>query len=47
MQQEKALFTDSDGHSLSGETQLVPLAAVVDGQGFVTNEGKKRNDFCL
>ncbi|MEN5017049.1 amidohydrolase/deacetylase family metallohydrolase [Erwinia sp. Eh17-17] len=47
VQQEKALFTDSDGHSLSGETQLVPLAAVVGGQGFVTNEGKKRNDFCL
>ncbi|WP_338492037.1 amidohydrolase/deacetylase family metallohydrolase [Erwinia aphidicola] len=45
VQQESALFTDSDGQTLSGTTQLVPLAAVVAGQAFVTNEGKKRNDF--
>lgn len=47
VKQETCLFSDSDGQTLSGETHLVPLAAVVGGQAFVTNEGKKRDDFSV
>lgn len=47
LHQQPCVFTDSDGHTLAGETQLVPLAAMVGGQGFLTDEGKKRNDFSL
>jgi len=47
VKQETCLFSDSDGQTLSGETHLVPLAAVVSGQAFVTNEGKKRDDFSV
>lgn len=45
VQQKRTLFTDSDGHTLPGATQLVPLAAVVGGQRYLTNEGKKCHDF--
>ncbi|MBD8162114.1 amidohydrolase/deacetylase family metallohydrolase [Erwinia persicina] len=47
VKQETCLFSDSDGQTLSGETQLIPLAAVVNGRIFVTNEGKKRDDFSV
>lgn len=47
VKQGTCLFSDSDGQTLSGETHLVPLAAVVSGQAFVTNEGKKRDDFSI
>ncbi|UDK93628.1 amidohydrolase/deacetylase family metallohydrolase [Erwinia amylovora] len=47
LQQAVCLFGDADGQTLPGEMQLVPLAAVVGGQGFVTDEGKKRNDLSL
>lgn len=47
VKQETCLFRDSEGQTLSGKTQLVPLAAVVGGQIFVTNEGKKRDGFSI
>lgn len=47
VKQEACLFSDSDGQTLSGETHLVPLAAVVSGQAFMTNEGKKCDDFSV
>ncbi|ADP10243.1 dihydroorotase [Erwinia sp. Ejp617] len=47
LQQAVCLFSDADGQTLPGEMQLVPLAAVVGGQEFVTDEGKKRNDLSL
>ncbi|WP_338560570.1 amidohydrolase/deacetylase family metallohydrolase [Erwinia sp. E_sp_B04_7] len=45
--EETCLFTDSEGLSVSGEKQLVPLAAVVGGQWFTTDEGKKHHVFDL
>ena len=47
VKQDACLFSDSDGQTLSGEKQLIPLAAVVHGRIFVTNEGKKRDDFSV
>lgn len=47
LHQADCLFGDSDGQTLSGAIQLVPLVAVVGGQGFMTDEGKKRNDLSL
>lgn len=47
VKQDACLFNDSDGQTLSGEKQLIPLAAVVHGRIFVTNEGKKRDDFSV
>jgi len=47
LQQQPCLFSDSEGQTLAGEAQLIPLAAIVGGQGFLTDEGKKRNDFSL
>ncbi|MGB9095774.1 amidohydrolase/deacetylase family metallohydrolase [Erwinia sp.] len=47
VKEETCLFTDSEGESVSGEKQLVPLAAVVGGQWFITDEGKKNHVFDL
>lgn len=47
VKEETRLFTDSEGQSESGEKQLVPLAAVVSGQWFITDEGKKHHVFDL
>lgn len=47
VKEETCLFTDSEGQSVSGEKQLVPLAAVVGGQWFITDEGKKNHVFDL
>lgn len=47
VKEETCLFTDSEGLSVSGEKQLVPLAAVVGGQWFITDEGKKNHVFDL
>ncbi|CAO97973.1 amidohydrolase/deacetylase family metallohydrolase [Erwinia tasmaniensis] len=47
LQRAVCLFGDSDGQTLPGERQLVPLVAVVGGQGSMTDEGKKRNDLSL
>ena len=45
--EETCLFTDSEGQSVAGEKQLVPLAAIVAGQWFITDEGKKHHVFDL
>lgn len=47
LEQRSCLFSDSEGQTLEGNAQLIPLAALVGGQGFLTDEGKKRNDFSL
>lgn len=47
VKEETCLFTDSEGLSVSGEKQLVPLVAVVGGQWFITDEGKKHHVFDL
>lgn len=47
VREETCLFTDSEGLSVSGDKQLIPLAAVVSGQGFTTEEGKKHHVFDL
>lgn len=47
IKEESCLFTDAEGLSVSGEKQLVPLAAVVGGQWFITDEGKKHHVFDL
>lgn len=44
---ETCLFTDSEGVSVTGEKQLMPLVAVVSGQWFITDEGKKHHVFDL
>lgn len=41
------VFTDSEGKSEAGEKQLVPLAAMVKGKWFITDEGKKHHVFDL
>lgn len=41
------VFTDSEGKSAAGEKQLVPLAAMVKGKWFITDEGKKHHVFDL
>ncbi|AXF77373.1 amidohydrolase/deacetylase family metallohydrolase [Erwinia tracheiphila] len=45
--EETCLFIDSEGQSVAGEKQLMPLAAVVGGQWFITDEGKKHHVFDL
>lgn len=45
--QQPCLFSDSEGQTLEGNIQLIPLATLIGGQGFLTDEGKKRNDFSL
>lgn len=47
VQDASCVFTDSEGQSATGEKQLVPLAAVVAGRWFVTEEGKKHHVFDL
>ncbi|WP_034911813.1 amidohydrolase/deacetylase family metallohydrolase [Erwinia sp. 9145] len=47
VKEESCLFIDSEGQSVSGEKQLMPLAAVVAGQWFITDEGKKHHVFDL
>ena len=42
-----APFTDSEGESVTGEKQLLPLAAIVGGQWRITEEGKKHHVFDL
>ncbi|WP_414147605.1 amidohydrolase/deacetylase family metallohydrolase [Erwinia sp. BNK-24-b] len=47
LQQQGCSFIDSEGVTASGEKQLLPLAAVVAGRWFVTEEGKKQHVFDL
>lgn len=47
LKEESCLFTDSEGQSVAGEKQLVPLVAVAGGQWFTTDEGKKHHVFDL
>ncbi|MDW8844517.1 amidohydrolase/deacetylase family metallohydrolase [Erwinia sp. MMLR14_017] len=47
LKEETCLFTDSEGQSVAGEKQLVPLAAIVAGHWFITDEGKKHHVFDL
>ncbi|NDL63526.1 amidohydrolase/deacetylase family metallohydrolase [Acerihabitans arboris] len=41
------VFTDAHGQSVAGEQQLIPLAAVVAGVCWLTDEGKKSHVFDL
>ena len=41
------VFTDPESQSVTGEKQLVPLAAMVRGKWFTTDEGKKHHVFDL
>ncbi len=41
------LFSDADGQTVSGDRELVPLAAIVGGQVCYTNHGERDNDFSL
>ncbi|WP_410013348.1 amidohydrolase/deacetylase family metallohydrolase [Sodalis sp. C49] len=41
------VFTDAEGHSVTGEQQLIPLAAVVAGVCLLTDEGKTSHVFDL
>ncbi|WP_345830185.1 amidohydrolase/deacetylase family metallohydrolase [Erwinia sp. HDF1-3R] len=43
LKEEPCLFIDSEGQSVAGEKQLIPLAAVVGGEWFITDEGKKHH----
>ncbi|MFC0142431.1 amidohydrolase/deacetylase family metallohydrolase [Erwinia mallotivora] len=47
LQAENCLFIDSEGKSVAGEQQLIPLAAMVGGRWFITDEGKKQHVFDL
>ena len=47
LQHQPCVFTDSDGQTLTADRQIIALAAIVGGQLFLTDEGKKRNDFCV
>ncbi len=47
LQEKPCVMTDSEGVSSTGEKQLVPLAAVVKGKWFITDEGKKHHVFTL
>jgi len=47
VKEETCLFTDSEGVAVTGEKQLMPLVAVVGGQWFITDEGKKHHVFDL
>ncbi|MEI2266019.1 amidohydrolase/deacetylase family metallohydrolase [Erwinia sp. CGal63] len=47
VQESACVFTDSEGESVTGEKQLLPLAAVVGGEWLITEEGKKHHGFDL
>lgn len=47
LQGTSCLLTDSEGESVAGEKQLLPLAAVVGGKWLITEEGKKHHVFDL
>lgn len=47
IREETCLFTDAEGQSVTGEKQLIPLAAIVGGRWFTTDEGKKHHVFDL
>ncbi|CAK9886119.1 MAG: Deacetylase [Candidatus Erwinia impunctatus] len=47
IESEETQFIDSEAVTVTGEKQLIPLAAIVAGKWFITDEGKKHHVFDL